>query len=119
MLLETLMACDLLFIAKNDTQFFGFASIMKQLVKLDNSIDVSQFPPGNYMEFKGKYGEDKANYLPGPFIPFSSVNHISIDTTINTEQRALQRIRASLLNTLLKNVFIILKEILLVYYQVV
>lgn len=94
-----------LFIAKNKDQFFGFASVMKQLVKLDNSLDISQFPPGNYMKFKGKYGEDKSNYLSGPFIPFSSVNNISIDTTINTEQRALQRIRASLEHAVKKRVY--------------
>ena len=47
-----------LFIAKDNVSFFGFASLMKQLVKLNNSLNISQFPPGNFLEFKGEYNDN-------------------------------------------------------------
>ncbi|RZD41968.1 MAG: asparagine synthase (glutamine-hydrolyzing) [Methanobacteriota archaeon] len=93
-----------LFIAKNNNNFYGFASLMKQLIKLDTNIDVSQFPPGHYVKFSSKNNE-KNTYTAGLNIPFSSVDNISIDTTISTEQIVLSRIRTSLEYAVKKRVY--------------
>ena len=93
-----------LFMAKNNGNFYGFASLMKQLIKLDPALEISQFPPGHYMLFKNENNETNS-YTPSPIVSFNSVDHISVDCTINSEKIAFQRIRSSLEYAVKKRVY--------------